>query len=103
MLFIIDMEPLQRLFDIIATTDGLLSPMGTHMTKLRASLYADDAWVFLNLIKEEVQVVANILPMFGQASGLHNNIDEMMEGFQCSFKNFPCSYLGLPLHIRELR
>ena len=26
-----------------------------------------------------------------------------MEGFQCSIKEFPCSYLGLPLHTRQLR
>jgi hypothetical protein len=38
--------------------------------KLRASLYADDAAVFLNPLKDEVQVVADILQMFGQASGL---------------------------------
>jgi len=45
MLFIIAMEPFQRLF-YIATTEGLLSPLGASVTKLRASLYADDAAVF---------------------------------------------------------
>jgi len=44
LLFIIAMEPLQRLFQI-ATRDGLLSPIGVRVTKLRASLYADDAAV----------------------------------------------------------
>ena len=47
MLFIMVMEPLQRLFHI-ATMDGLLSPLGATVTKLRASLYADDAAIFLN-------------------------------------------------------
>ena len=26
-----------------------------------------------------------------------------MSGFQCPVKKFPCNYLGLPLHIRQLR
>jgi hypothetical protein len=72
MLFIIAMEPLQRMFDV-AVRDGLLTPSGGRVSKLRASLYADDAAVFLNPIKEEVQVVADILQMFRQASGLHIN------------------------------
>ena len=44
-LFIIAMEPLQRLLEI-ATQDGILSPIGGRVTRLRASLYADDAVVF---------------------------------------------------------
>ena len=63
-------------------------------------------------------MVADILQMFGHASGLYINLnkcavfpircsninlEEVMEGFPCSIKNFPCSYLGLPLHTRELR
>lgn len=104
------------MFDI-ATRDGFLLPMGGQISKLRASLYADDAAVFLNPIKVEMQVVADILQMFGQASGLHINhskcaafpircsninMEEVMEGFPCSIKEFPCSYLGLPLHTRQL-
>jgi len=71
------MEPLQRLFDI-AAAEGYLSPLGGRVTKLRASLYADDAavTVFLNPVKEEVQVVADILQMFGEASGLLVNLSK---------------------------
>ena len=116
MLFIIAMEPLQRMFDI-AVQDGLLMPLGGRVSNLRASLYADDTAVFLNPIKEEVQAVADILQIFGQASWLKINIskcavfpircdninlEEVMEGFSCSIKDFPCSYLGLPMHTREL-
>ena len=111
------MEPLQRLFDI-AAAEGYLSPLGGRVTKLRASLYADDAAVFLNPVKEEVQVVADILQMFGEASGLLVNLSkcaafpircqdinmtEVLESFPCPVSEFPCSYLGLPLHIRPLR
>ena len=49
---------------------------GGRVIKLRASLYADDAAVFLNPLKHEVQVVATILHMFGQASGLHINLSK---------------------------
>lgn len=63
-------------------------------------------------------VVAQLLAIFGTASGLITNrakcavypvqctdIDmyQMMEGFSCPSQNFPCSYLGLPLHYKQLR
>jgi len=117
LLFIIAMEPLQRMFDI-AVTEGSLSPMGGRNTSLRASMYADDAAVFLNPIKEEVQIAADILQMFGAASGScinQNkcavypimcdaiNMDEVMQGFPCQVKQFPCQYLGLPLRTQKLR
>jgi len=47
MLFIIAMEPLQKLFDI-AAAQGLLSPLAGRNANLRASLYADAAAIFLN-------------------------------------------------------
>jgi hypothetical protein len=56
MLFILVMEPLNWLLQL-ATSEGLLSPINSRMAKLRTSMYADDAVVFVNLIKEEVQVV----------------------------------------------
>lgn len=31
------------------------------------------------------------------------NITEVMEDFQYQVQNFPCKYLGLPLHYRQLR
>ena len=111
------MEPLQRLFDI-ATAEGHLSPLGGRVTGLRASLYADDAAVFLNPQPHEVHIVANILEMFGAAFGLMVNLNkcavypiscdginvsEVMQAFPCSVREFPCSYLGLPLHTRPLR
>jgi len=56
--------------------------------------------------------------MFGAASGLMVNLNkcdvypiscdginvsEVMQAFPCSVREFPCSYLGLPLHTRPLR
>jgi hypothetical protein len=42
MLFIIAMEPLNRLLEM-ATSTGMLSPINSRVASLRASLYADDA------------------------------------------------------------
>lgn len=117
MLFILAMEPLQRLFQI-AATEGLLSPLHNRVPGLRISLYADDAAVFVKPIKEEVNVVAQILDIFGQASGLNINrakcavypircddvdLREVMTDFQCQTLSFPCKYLGLPLHFKQPR
>jgi hypothetical protein len=72
MLFIMVMEPLQRLLQS-ASSSGLLSSINSRSASLRASLYADDVVVFLKPIKEDVQVVAYILDVFGHAYGLITN------------------------------
>lgn len=116
MLFILSMEPLHRLLDL-ATRDGLLTPINNRAAKLRMSLYADDAAIFLNPVQQHVHTVAQLLQIFGQASGLVTNcsksavypircegihVAEIMQGFNCQIKDFPCTYLGLPLHFRAL-
>ena len=65
-----------------------------------------------------MQVVENILRAFGNASGLDTNMENsvvypvccdgldlqhVMEAFLCQVKQFPCTYLGLPLHFKKLR
>jgi mannosylglycoprotein endo-beta-mannosidase len=117
MLFILAMEPLQKLLQV-AANDGLLSPFNNRAARFRASFYADDAAIFLKPIKDEVTVVAQILQLFGEASGLLTNqsksavypihcsnldLSDIMEHFQCPVMTFPCKYLGLPLHLRQLR
>lgn len=59
MLFILALEPLQRLF-AIAMDHGLLSVVLHHAAKMRTSLYADDAALFLNLVASEIQVVVGL-------------------------------------------
>lgn len=115
-LFILAMEPLQRLLEI-ATTEQMLSPINNRVAKSRTSLYADDAAIFVNPVKEEVHVIAQILDYFGHVSGLVTNrskcavypirceevdVSDIMEGFRCPLNAFPCNYLGLPLHFRTL-
>jgi hypothetical protein len=117
MLFILAMEPLQRLFQIVSPA-GVLSPIGNRIASLRVSLYADEATLFLKSVKEDVIVVAHILEIFGLASGLLTNrakcavypiqcsevdVEDVMEGFQCPVQEFPCKYLGLPLHFKQPR
>jgi hypothetical protein len=46
MLFILAMDPLQKLLDM-TTQQGLLTLIGANPIKLRTSLYADDAMLFL--------------------------------------------------------
>jgi hypothetical protein len=92
LLFIMAMEPLQRLMEI-AGRDGLVTPLHVRADKLRVSFYADDAGVFVKPVKEEVAVVAQILQLFGRlltnqakcavypvhCDGL--NLEEVMESF----------------------
>jgi hypothetical protein len=49
MLFILAMDPLQQLL-VKATEAGLLTPIGADPVKMRMSLYADDAIMFLRPI-----------------------------------------------------
>jgi retron-type reverse transcriptase len=49
MLVILAMDPLQKMLDL-ATQQGLLSPIGTDPIKMRTSLYADDAMLFLHML-----------------------------------------------------
>jgi hypothetical protein len=72
LLFILAMEPLQRLMEI-AGRDGLVTPLHVRADKIRVSFYADDAAVFVKPVKEEVAVVAQILQLFGRVSGLLTN------------------------------
>jgi mannosylglycoprotein endo-beta-mannosidase len=117
MLFILAMEALQCLLDL-ATADGALTPFNQRSARLQLSLFADDAAIFLKPVKEDVQETMQILMSFRTTSGLLTNIHksavypiccdslnltDVMECFQCPVKNFPCTYLGLPLHTRKLR
>ena len=72
MLFILAMEPLQLLIQK-ATADGDLQNFNLRTARLRISLYADDAALFLRPVKEELSKVQEILSTFGEVSGLKVN------------------------------
>lgn len=115
MLFILIMEPLQRMFEL-ATAHGLLSPLAPRGMKHRVSMFADDVMIFIKPKDIELRTCYNILDLFGCVSGLRVNLlksaaipirclaDDMAAAtatFGCPTGSFPCKYLGLPLTIRK--
>jgi len=117
MLFILAMDPLQRLLDL-ATQYGILTRLPFTAAKWRTSMYADDAAIFINPIKEDVEDVKIILEAFGTFLGLHINLqkssvhpircenvdlDQVLSAFTGNRGAFPCKYLGLQLHTRSLQ
>jgi hypothetical protein len=117
LLFIIAIDPLHRILER-ATDIGVLSPLPLREAKLRASLYADDAIVFMNPIKDELRSLLRILKAFGEATGLRINIDkcsissircddidldEVLASFNGERVQLPIKYLGLPLFLGRLR
>ena len=117
MLFILAMDPLQRILEF-ATQMGALSPVPSSTARWRTSLYADDAAIFINPRKEDIDAIKVILQAFGNISGLHINLekssvhpircdeidlDHVLTSFAGIRGSFPCRYLGLQLHTRSLR
>ena len=102
----------------ILELNGLLSPLRGRHAKLWLSLYADDAVIFINPVKEEVQALFGILEQFGSATGLKlnlekcsvapircagTNLDQILESFVGKRVSFPITYLGLPLTLGRLK
>jgi hypothetical protein len=116
MLFILAIDPLQRILNL-AARNGILSPIPLTTAKLRTSLYANDAVIFINPSREHLLAVKDILHAFGCASGLVTNLekssihpircdnidlDHVLQSFQGTRGTFPCRYLGLQLYTRAL-
>jgi hypothetical protein len=85
---------------------------------MRTSLYADDAAIFIALVKRDIQYLSSILANFGEATGLVTNfqkssvipircndidLDEVLLGLPVIRASFPTKYLGLPLSVWELK
>ena len=117
MLFILAIDPLQKMLDL-ATQNGILTPMPLATAKLCTSLYANDAAIFLNPNRGELQAVKDMLQMFGEVTGLITNLekssihpiycenidlDHVLEPFPGACNTFLCRYLGLQLHTRSLQ
>jgi hypothetical protein len=93
----------------------LLNKLSKGCDRFRASLYADDAAVFIKPSAREVVVTEHILGMFARASGLVTNLNKIefflirCEEINLQFlahnnrhmASFPCIYLGLPLHFKR--
>lgn len=111
------MDPLQR-FLHLATEAGLLSPVARNRVRLRTSLYADDAVIFVKPVKEEISCLARLLDLFGKVAGVctnvqkssitpincgHLDLDNILADLPAQRVHFPIKYLGLPLSVRRLR
>ena len=85
---------------------------------IRASLYADDAAVFLAPIMEDVQFFTDTLKHFGDVTGLATNcskslvapircenvdLPDILQSFPAKRSSFPMKYLGLPLSVKRLK
>ena len=116
-LFILAIDTLQKLFQL-ATEDGPLSTLRGRHAKLRLSLYADDAVVFINPVKEELEMVIQIMRSFGDATGLRINLEKssvaairchdidlenVLTAFAGQRVDFPLTYLGIPIVMGRLR
>jgi len=77
MLFILIMEPLQKLFHLVADR-AMMSPLARSDLKQRVSMFADDVMIFLKPIELEMQVCAAIMRDYGEASELHVNLKRAM-------------------------
>ena len=117
LLFVIAIDPLQKLLNL-ATEKGIFSKIRGRTPGIRISLYADAAALFLAPIKEEVSALAELLTLFGEATGLKTNFQKStVVPIRCNGLNitpilvdlpakrtqFPIKYLGLPLTTIRLR
>jgi hypothetical protein len=96
---------------------GVLQQLSRKKKLHRISIYADDVALFLHPSVADISSTLDILYLFGDASGLHNNtqksnvypircseeiIVEVQNRLPCAIASFPCKYLGLPLSLHKL-
>lgn len=92
--------------------EGILKPLVRQIVRFRISLFADDALIFINPNFMDVKATAELLMLFGQATGLDTNpakssiipiccdnidLTRILQPLTCPVKTFSCTYLGLPL------
>lgn len=117
MLFILAIDPLQRIIEL-AAQKGVLKLILPKSAQLRCSLYADDAAIFSYPSSVELRRLSSILNFFGECLGLKINIakteiypiridsatlPQLLQNFPGKICKFPGRYLGLPLHTHKLR
>jgi len=110
-------DPLPKLLSA-ATDMGLLSKIRGRAARFRASLYADDAAIFIRPDKDDFKNLTQLLYNFGEASGLNTNLAKMsvtpiscegidlqalLDGLPIKRSTFPIKFLGLPLSPTRLR
>jgi hypothetical protein len=73
MLFILAMEPLQRILHTVVQK-GVLSSISPRSTGIKASLYASATTIFVKPQKQDIAALKEMIEMFGQASRLCTNL-----------------------------
>ncbi|WVZ69500.1 hypothetical protein U9M48_018274 [Paspalum notatum var. saurae] len=117
LLFVIAIDPLQRLLEV-ATEIGALTKLRGRPPSLRISMFADDAAIFITPTKGEVSMLARILDLFGEVTDLKTNfhkstvvpihcsgvmLSDVLSGLPAKRASFPLKYLGLPLSSTRLK
>jgi len=97
---------------------ALLSKIRGRAARFRASLYADDAAIFIRTDKDDFKNLTQLLCNFGEASGLNTNmaktsvtpiacegidLQALLAGLPIKRSTFPIKFLGLPLSPTRLR
>jgi hypothetical protein len=128
-LYILAMDSFHTILQWAADHD-LLADLGLHHNVPRASIYADDAVIFFRPLLQDMEVIAAALRLFAGTSGLHVNLQKScpkkiyrkvakkriyrkvpplasaaprIQHFSYINKEFPITYLGLPLATGKLR
>jgi hypothetical protein len=73
LLFILAIDPLQRLLQI-ATDRGLQSKLNGWTARFWALMYVDDAVIFLKPTNSDVTNLKDLLLKFGAVTGLQTNL-----------------------------
>lgn len=115
MLFIFAMEPLQKMVEL-AASHAIFTPLARSGMQQRILMFADDVMLFIKPNDIDLRVLALILQIFGEVSGLVVNLSKSVAMpirynavamrrveaiLGCPAGSCPCKYLGLPLTIRR--
>ena len=116
MSFILVMDVLCYMVKKVAD-DDMLQPLARRALQHRISLYADKVVIFLRPSASDLEIMLDLLQLFGEASGLNTNVQKssvlpiqcleddnaiIQEQLPCQILDFPCKYLGVPLSLRKL-
>lgn len=95
----------------------LFQPLARRALQHRISLYADDVVIFPRPSASDLEVMLDLLTLFGEASELKTNMQKssvlpiqcteeekaaIQEQLPCQMLDFPCKYLRVPLSLQKL-
>ncbi|XP_073360309.1 uncharacterized protein [Aegilops tauschii subsp. strangulata] len=115
MLFAIAIDALNSLL-LHAHRHGLLQRLTTRHAPSSISLFADDVVIFCHPPRQDLQVIRELLHVFGEVSGLRTDFTKcsptpircedpdlltINTELACVVAPFPMTYLGIPLSVRK--